>query len=187
MSNRETLKSYTLRPIIETDAETIAQLHAQSWATAYRGILTDAFLDQDLFANRTRLWRQRLAEPVPGQFGLLASIDDQAAGFVFAFGDADPEFGTLIDNLHVHPTIKSQGLGRALLERLCEQARDIAADCGVFLWVYEDNIAARHFYEKLGGHASEREVSATPAGNDAASWRYVWPSWQDLQLGLRKR
>jgi len=41
-----------IRPLHTADAGTVAALHAASWRRAYRGILTNAYLDSDLEAER---------------------------------------------------------------------------------------------------------------------------------------
>ncbi|MCA2990971.1 hypothetical protein [Gemmatimonas sp.] len=41
-----------IRPLHTADAGTVAALHAASWRRAYRGILTYAYLDSDLEAER---------------------------------------------------------------------------------------------------------------------------------------
>lgn len=69
------------------------------------------------------------------------------------FGNAQtetdyPESGEL-ERLYVHAQLKGLGLGKRLFEVACEQARDRGA---TYLWlgVWEHNVAARMFYEKLG-------------------------------------
>lgn len=46
------------------DADAIAVLHAESWRRAYRGHLSDAYLDGPIFKDRTSVWRGRF-QPVP--------------------------------------------------------------------------------------------------------------------------
>ena len=40
----------TYRPIVAPDAATIARIHATSWRSAYRGIVPDEYLDDDIDA-----------------------------------------------------------------------------------------------------------------------------------------
>ena len=49
----------------EGDANAIAAVHAESWRTAYRGILSDAYLDGPIDAERRRLWRARCCGQAP--------------------------------------------------------------------------------------------------------------------------
>ncbi len=61
-----------LHEIHQSDVATIAALHADSWRSVYRGILSDEFLDADLIANREALWHKRLSELSDLNFGVLA-------------------------------------------------------------------------------------------------------------------
>ena len=108
----------TLRRAQAADEPAIAWLHADSWRTAYRGILRDDFLDGALAANRRRLWSGRFCEiNREDQLIILSEELGEIRGFACAFLDADPEWGTLVDNLHVIPGLKGRGLGRQLMDR----------------------------------------------------------------------
>ena len=48
----------TIRAAGMADAVAIAQLHTRSWQTAYRGILSDDFLQGPLPENRRVLWHE---------------------------------------------------------------------------------------------------------------------------------
>ncbi|MBI5268002.1 MAG: GNAT family N-acetyltransferase, partial [candidate division Zixibacteria bacterium] len=49
------------------DAPAIAELHAASWRTAYRGVLSDTYLDGNIIDERTAVWHSRLTSPEPHQ------------------------------------------------------------------------------------------------------------------------
>lgn len=163
------------------DAAPIAQLHAASWQSAYRGVLRDDFLDGPVLANRRELWRARLSPPLAlDQIVLLEDHAGQIQGFACAFLDADPEWGTLLDNLHVLPDLKGRGLGRRLM---CEIARRVLQHNSclrLHLWAYEQNLEARRFYERLGGETTALVDEQAPDGSHLNAVRYCWP---DL-LGL---
>ena len=165
-----------IRPINSNDIAAVAAVHAASWRSAYRGILRDDFLDGDLDADRVSLWKKRLS-PLPQEhFGYLAFEAEQPIGFAFAFSAHDLVWGTLVDNLHVLPHVKGCGLGRRLLAELCAHAHAAHPAAGLFLWVYEQNTAARAFYERFGSEPVERAVIDAPGGGEVAAWRYAWPS-----------
>ncbi|MCV2368665.1 GNAT family N-acetyltransferase [Roseateles oligotrophus] len=180
-----TKSMFAIRAIEPSDAHAVASLHAASWRSAYRGIISDAFLDADLSANRFAFWQQRLGAHASNSFGLLASEGDVPVGFAFAFPNAEPTWGTLLDNLHVLPELKGRGIGRGLLAAMAKRCCQVAGDEGLFLWVYESNSAARRFYESLGGQRFERRIVAVRGGGEAAEWRFAWPSAADLleQIG----
>lgn len=166
----------TYRLATPTDAEAIAALHAQSWRQSYRGILTDAYLDGDIFADRRAVWQGRLTEPAPNQFLLVAEAEGTVRGFVCAFGDDDPRWGTLVDNLHVSQTVKGLGIGTALLQRVGEWVKAHREHPGFYLWVFEKNHGARRFYENRGGENVEQAVKDNPGGGQALAFRVAWPT-----------
>jgi ribosomal protein S18 acetylase RimI-like enzyme len=174
-----------IRRIVDHDTQALASIHAASWRSAYRGMLQDSFLDQDLLRNRLSLWGKRLA-PIPhGHFGYLALQAGTPIGFAFAFGAHDPHWGTQIDNLHVLPDFTGRGIGRQLLRSLAEQAFATHPDTGMYLWVYEQNARARRFYAGLGGEPVERAIIQAPGGGPVAEWRYVWQHATSLVQALR--
>jgi GNAT superfamily N-acetyltransferase len=175
------------RPIIGSDVASIAAIHAASWRSAYRGILRDEFLDGDILANRVALWEQRLAPCPPEHFGFIATVDDRPVGFTFAFGNCEPRWGTMIDNLHVLPNMKSKGLGRCLLTAVCKRALQVYPHAGLHLWVFEQNTAARRFYDRIGGQAVERVIVEVPGGGEGSEWLYVWPTANSMLAALDAR
>lgn len=50
---------------------------------------------------------------------------------------------------YVEPFFKGLGIGRQLVENLCREAK-VSGKKRVYLWVIEDNEAARRFYERNG-------------------------------------
>lgn len=166
------------------DAAAIAAIHCASWRSTYRGVLRDDFLDGDLLANRLALWHQRLANAPDSFFGVIARQGGQPVGFSFGYPLADPAFGHMVDNLHVLPQMKGQGLGRRLLQAMAVRCQARGDAAGMFLWVYEDNHAAIRFYQSLGARPCERLVTEVPGGGTAAEWRYAWESPEVLLAHL---
>ena len=95
-------------------------------------------------------------------------------GFVCVVRDADPEWGPLLDNLHVKPAFKGLGIGRELLGAAREWTALVAPGRPMHLWVIEDNTNARRFYEAVGGVVAERQIVDFTAGIATPALRYVW-------------
>jgi len=169
------------------DAPRIAALHAASWRRAYRGMLSDEYLDTDLESDRTRVWVGRLTTPNPKQRVVLAEVSDQLAGFACAFGSEDPDLGTLLDNLHVRHDFQHQGVGAKLMMQIASWCRMEFAGEGLFLWVLEPNLQARRFYENLGGTKVGEEVWQSPDGGAIPSLCYAWSNLAQLILTLTLR
>lgn len=164
-----------LRRAVAADEAAIARLHADSWRTAYRGILRDEFLDETVIANRREVWSARFSEiDRADQLILVYEERGEIQAFVCAFLDADPEWGTLIDNLHVTPGLKGKGLGRQLISAVAENVKQHGLHCMLHLWVYEQNTGARGFYERMGGVVSECVQEEGPDGSTMSILRYVW-------------
>lgn len=156
------------------DSEQIATLHAQSWRQTYRGILLDEYLDGAVMQDRLAVWQERLTAPAPNQRILVAEENGQILGFACMYGDTDPQWGSLLDNLHVNQLVKGRGVGTELILRTAQWIKQQQQYIGLYLWVYEKNQAARRFYENLGAEHVETQVLENPGGGKAVACRYVW-------------
>ena len=166
----------TIRPIVVTDAITLARLHAASWQDAYRGLLRDEYLDSDVAADRLAVWTERMQNVQPSHYGFIAKAGYTPVGFVFLHGAVDPFWGTLVDNLHVLPSFKGQGAGRLLMAAATRETIQRHPDEGVYLWVFEENHQARAFYARLGGRDAERAIVDVAGGGSQPVVRVVWTS-----------
>ena len=156
------------------DADAIAALHAESWRSAYRGLVPEDELGEALDGERREFWRTRFAAPDPGRrVVFLATSGDVLVGFACLLADADPDHGPLLDNLHVKPGWRGHGIGARLLQESRAWARAIAPGQPMHLWVLEGNMPARRFYEHQGGAEVERR-SEERGGMTIAVWRCVW-------------
>jgi GNAT superfamily N-acetyltransferase len=157
------------------DTEQIAALHTRSWRENYRGNLPDAFLDGDLLEERRCVWRTRLDSPSVNQFVLVAVDGPSLLGFVCGYGDHDPRWGSLIDNLHVAHASKRGGIGSSLMRQAGSWLASRYTDLEAYLWVWEPNSSARRFYEHLGAQDAGASLIETHGGGTSCCCRYVWP------------
>jgi GNAT superfamily N-acetyltransferase len=164
---------FVLRLATSADAQLIACMHAQSWASAYRGILPDDFLDREMSAERETHWNTRFAELAGGAGEVFIAIqDDQPIGFVCLVAP-DENGSVLVDNLHALPGAKGSGLGTTMLSIAAQWSRDRGAT-SMHLFVLEPNVAAIGFYESRGWQPAGREDD-TMGGIDIIALRYVLP------------
>ena len=165
-----------LVPATVADAESIAVLHAESWRSAYRGILPDSFLDGPVFEERRALWAERMREPGANRRFVCKAIgeDGSLLGFACVLLDADPEWGALLDNLHVHPDLKGAGIGYALFNASRDWVRTAAPGTNMHLTVLEGNERARRFYERQGGTIVARQEVEVLEGVYRPVLRYSW-------------
>jgi steroid delta-isomerase-like uncharacterized protein len=166
---------WDIRRATPDDVQAIAKLHAESWRSAYRGSLSDEYLDGQVYADRLSLWSAKFSSPDSDLFlVLLASRDAEPAGFVCAVLDEDETWGALLDNLHVLPAWKGRGLGRKLMADAAKWVAGRRPGSPLHLWVIEGNEEARSFYERLGGRSLDRKLWNAPDGRGVALLRYVW-------------
>jgi ribosomal protein S18 acetylase RimI-like enzyme len=166
-----------LREASSQDVKAIAALHAESWRRHYRGAYLDSFLDGDVFADRLAVWSARLTAPSADSFTIVADQNKAVVGFVHMILDEDPDFGTLLDNLHMTSQLKRRGIGRRLLvEAARELVRRRPTNRQFYLWVLAQNTAAQAFYAACGGTKVETTLSGPfPGGGRALSHRMAWP------------
>ena len=165
------------------DCDAIAALHAASWQSTYRHILTDDYLDHHETEDRKDLWAARFAKfDEPMHHGAVAIDGAQhdaepsaLAGFVCVLLDEEPELGALLDNLHVSPDRHRQGIGRRLMACAAHWVAEMQPAGSMHLWVYEANEKTVRFYRSIGGNEVDHRVIVTPAGNRAAVLRFEWP------------
>jgi ribosomal protein S18 acetylase RimI-like enzyme len=169
-----------IREAKQADAEAIASLHAASWRTAYRGALSDAYLDGPIEVERFEVWRSRFTNPAKNQFVSVAESRQQLVGFVCAYGGQDEKWGTFLDNLHVAPQLKRQGVGARLMGELASWSSTKYPGQGVYLWVLQSNLAAQRFYERMGGENAGSDMWSPPDGSALPKIRYAWRDIQTL-------
>lgn len=162
----------TIRMAGPEDAGAIARLHTASWRAVYRGILPDAYLDDDVVAERQRYWSGALATP-PGRGFVLVALQGRApAGFIAVTRDGEAGYDAVIDSLHVAAAWRGAGLGRRLMGRA---AAHLLADgaASVCLRVFDANTAAIRFYLRLGGRPDGTGIDDF-AGADMPDTRFGW-------------
>lgn len=152
------------------DLPEIAALHAANWRREYSGLLPDHALRDRLGPYMARRWG---AEALTGAEVLVARLAGDVAGFL-ALKPDHPD-GCLVDNLHVAPVARGQGLGRALMRA----AADRAGETPLWLLVFDGNHSTRAIYRNWGG--TEGAVFEDRILDEPISARPVrWPSGHAL-------
>jgi len=134
------------------DAEAIAGIHVRSWQEAYRGQLTDDYLDGLTVKDRLELHRYALEQPPPEYRMWVAEDGGRILGFAVTGrsedADADERTGELYA-IYLEPERVGTGLGRTLFEHAIGDLRERGYRT-VTLWVLQTNERARRFYEVAG-------------------------------------
>jgi ribosomal protein S18 acetylase RimI-like enzyme len=122
-----------------------------SWQWAYRGLLPDDYLDRLSIERGAEVHTRRLTTETEGRTW-VAEQEGQVLGFAITGPSRDPDASprtAQIMAIYLRPEATGQGIARALFvhavldlwQRGYEQAT---------LWVLENNVRARRFYEKAG-------------------------------------
>ncbi len=143
-----------IREAEPSDAEAIARIHVRSWQAAYRGQLSDAYLDSLSVEDRLELHRRMLEDPGERR-SWVAEEGGQVVGFAVTGpsqdADADHRTGELYA-VYLDPDRFGRGIGK----RLCDHALADLRERGfrvATLWVLATNERARRFYEREGWRA----------------------------------
>jgi ribosomal protein S18 acetylase RimI-like enzyme len=140
-----------IREAVPKDARAIAEIHVRSWQAAYRGQLTDDYLDALTVDDRLEQHRRSLEEPRAG-WNTCVADEEGTVGFAVTGPSEDADAGERTAELYaiyLDPEQMGTGLGRRLFEHAVEDLRSRRFDT-VTLWVLETNERARRFYEVAG-------------------------------------
>lgn len=170
-----------VRPANTFDAPVLGNLHAASWRSACRVVLSDAFLASEVTADRQALWTRRLVRPAANEHVFIAGIGCAALGFASVFGSEDAKWGSFLNNLHVHASHQRRGIGTRLLHacaRLCTQSYGHA---GLYLWAAQFDAKAQRFYLRHGAQNGGDGIWQSPEGREVALYRFAWPDVEQLR------
>lgn len=181
-----------IRVATREDSDAIAALHAASWQSTYRNILSADYLDHDVVEDRQDLWAARFAKFDHRKHYVAIAVDPAATGgerrgivgFVCVLLDEEPDHGALLDNLHIDPNLQGRGIGRRLMADAAHWVARHRPEWPLHLWIYEQNHRTIAFYRAAGGQEADHRVIVTPAGNRAGVFRFEWPSPARLAASL---
>jgi ribosomal protein S18 acetylase RimI-like enzyme len=161
----------TLRDATLADLAAIDDLHVRSRQVAYRGLVSDHYLDVTMPASSRVDWQRKLPELLGGAGCVrVAESDGEIIGFVAAFAP-DGDGSVYINNLHARHDRKGLGAGTALLEAAARWTRANGARA-MHLKVLEQNTSAIGFYESHGWRRIDR-VEDTWAGEPIVALVYA--------------
>eukprot|EP00039_Didymoeca_costata_P014136 m.225218 g.225218 ORF g.225218 m.225218 type:complete len:182 (-) comp15955_c0_seq5:1728-2273(-) len=161
-----------------SDWETVADLHARSWQVAYKGIMSDEYLDGPVFDERRGVWETRFknSDMFPTW---ICQVNGYAAGFACvkkAPGGVEEKLGVFIDNLHVLADFQRRGIATRLMQACWAWSKENYPEKKLHLTVYEDNKKACAFYSAIGGHSCDPHMYTAEDGSQNMCLRYVWES-----------
>lgn len=143
----------SVRNMLESDTEDVAGIHLASWQKAYQHLLPSPYLSKLDLAKLRDNWRVGL-EINPDVVRLVALQNRKVVGYAVGlenrFAELFPEVPAELWAVYVHPDNWQQNAGFRLLRAF---AKEICTRnwSQYIVWVLEENLAARKFYEKCGG------------------------------------
>lgn len=166
---------FTIRQTTPDDTSEIAKLHARSWMLAYRGLLSDEYLDNDLHGERLNYWSKKVTQLTDKEFILVAESEGKVIGFIAVMDQPDAGYDALVDNLHVQPDLKGLGVGGALMKEAAERLLATGRR-NFYLWVLHGNASAEQFYLSKGATA-EDDKRQLFGGKSVSARRFAWRSF----------
>ncbi len=149
------------------DRMAVSNIYAQSWKHAYRNIVPQAYLD----SIPAGMWAKTLDQP--GRYTLVAELDGSLIG-TSSYGESrDPEYTGWgeIRSIYLLPEYMGKGYGRELMKAVIDELH-LLGYSDLFLWVLEENLGARAFYEKVGFRLSGDCTDAEIGGKVLREIRY---------------
>lgn len=133
-----------------SDAKTLGKIHSMSWKVAYKGIVPNEILENFTAEKRQKYFEKALTEGWE-EYAIIFK-DNEAAGLI-CIGkcrDTDkPDTCGEIGGLYLLPEYWKMGIGSELINWGLNELKKRYYN-KVTLWVLEENLNARKFYEKVG-------------------------------------
>ena len=141
-----------IRPATAADASAIARVRIDTWRTAYRGLVPDAYLDAMDVEQSVALWQRVLDADAPNASVFVADHAGEVIGFAAANRLAEPRHAldAELSAVYVRREWQRAGIGRQLVLAAARAQRASGAT-GLIVWSISGNKPARAFYEALGG------------------------------------
>lgn len=151
------------------DRMAISKVYEESWKYAYKGIVPQDYLDSIPEGG----WATGLGDPK--RKTLVYTDKGRIIGtssFCESRFDKFSGQGEII-SIYLLPEYMGKGYGKNLLEEVVEELKRLGYQ-NIFLWVLEDNIRARRFYEKQGFSLTEDFLDDNIGGKKLREVRYVY-------------
>lgn len=135
----------TIRKAAISDAAIIGCIGVKSWQSAYRGIVSDHFLDNMSVEMRT----ERVLNSIrSGNIFAVAEKDDITIGMICFFPSDSVKRIWEIGAIYVLPEYWHYGAGSSLINYAFDKMTvEKVKSC--FVWVFDDNNLGRGFYKKM--------------------------------------
>ncbi len=134
-----------IRPVRNTDAESLGRVHVQCWHETYDHLISEAALQKLSPKRLADLWSQWAS--LGDEYRQAAAlIDGEIIGFASSgpARDEDAPTGRQLYTLYLLKEFQGTGTGQQLFDAVTDAGESL------YLWVAEDNPRARAFYKRNG-------------------------------------
>ncbi|MBF4696076.1 GNAT family N-acetyltransferase [Fusibacter sp. Q10-2] len=147
-----------------SDVENIAKIRVDTWRTAYSGIVNNEFLSSLNYEERANRFRNYLIESSNYMLVYEDEKSKKLFGYIqFGVPNEDDDVDGEIYAIYILQEHQKLGIGRLLMKAAILALKEIGIKKTI-VWVFNDNIRARKFYEHLGGtHIKDKLILI---GND---------------------
>ncbi len=159
-----------IRYMIPTDDRMeISKVYEKSWKSAYKNIIPQDYLDSIPDGQ----WVSNLDST--GRKTLICIDNGRIVGtssFCKSRFEKFNDWGEVI-SIYMLPEYMGKGYGKCLLESVISELQRMGYR-NIFLWVLEDNISARHFYERFGFFSTDDYLHDEIGGKKLREIRYIY-------------
>ncbi len=145
--------SITIKPCTEADLDDLRKVSIETFVETFGDQNTDEDINEYVRNSLSRAELRRQMREQESAF-FFAVIDDDVAGYLkLNVGAAQTEQvgedALEVERIYALRRFKRQGLGTLMMERAMNEAANRGLNT-VWLGVWEHNVAAQRFYERLG-------------------------------------
>lgn len=147
----------------------ISNIYECSWKYAYKNIIPQEYLDsipKGRWANS--ITKEGMFNLVIIENGLIIGT----SGICRSRWKQYSDYGEIV-SIYFLPEYMGKGFGNHLLKRCIEELKRLGFD-RILLWVLEDNIRARKFYEKNGFVCSDEYLNDNIGGKEIREVMYSY-------------
>lgn len=146
-----------IRSMTISDAESVANIHIDSWRVAYRGIVPQDYLDSLDIDKRIAFWEKNISN-CGSMIQLVAEIEKKVVGFITGLENRSkvelPHIDSELWAIYVDPNQMRNGVGKELVKAFTEKLKNLNKK-KMCIWVLADNHRAINFYKKCGAYHTE--------------------------------
>jgi len=162
------------------DAKAIADIHTSSWRDVYKNILPEGYLTNEIEQERRAFWHKKISNKDPSELVLTITSGEVIFGFIWITRTSEPGYDAVIEALHIDINAKNCGYGKQIMKAAVGRLIDQGAK-SICLRVFDDNVAAVQFYQRIGGIKDQSGIDGF-AGANAPDSRI---GWKDINALLK--